>query len=89
LKIRIFSKKDCHLCDTAKEVLRRLSVRYSIAVEEIDIEQDPEAFEIYHEEIPVIFLEDRKLFKYRVDEPKLEKALQAASMKSQRNTDKH
>lgn len=43
----------------------------------IDIEQDPVLYEQYRNEIPVIFLAGRKLFKYRVDETKLDRALRA------------
>jgi len=56
-------------------LLREFSKRYPLMIEEVDIDQDPDAFEKYRHEIPVIFLEDRKLFKYRIDVKKLERAL--------------
>jgi Glutaredoxin-like domain (DUF836) len=48
-------------------------------VEVINIEQDNEAYEKYRYDIPVIFLDDVKLFKHRVDEEKLRKSLAARS----------
>ncbi len=67
------------MCEEAKSVLDHVAPEFDATVEVIDIEQDPEAYEKYHEEIPVIFLEDRKLFKLRVDEEGLRKALRARS----------
>jgi len=73
LKLTIYSKKDCHLCEEAKSVL----AKYPVEIEEIDIETDPQLFEKYRYEIPVIFLDDRKLFKYRVDEKKLQQLIRS------------
>ena len=75
MKIRIYSKPDCHLCDEAKEAIERVTKRLHIEVEVIDIEKDPELMNQYRYDIPVIFLDDRKIFKYRVDEQKLKKLL--------------
>jgi glutaredoxin len=75
MKIRIYSKPDCHLCDEAKETIQRVTKRLPIEVEVIDIEKDPELLNQYRYDIPVIFLDDRKIFKHRVDEEKLKKLL--------------
>jgi glutaredoxin len=73
MKIAIYSKPDCHLCDDAKTILKKLNLDF----EEINIENDAEAYEKYKWEIPVIFVDDVKLFKGIVDEVKLRKALKA------------
>lgn len=75
MKIRILSKPDCHLCDDAKQIIERVTERLPIEIEVIDIERDPELFNQYRYDIPVIFLEERKIFKHRVDEQKLKKIL--------------
>jgi len=75
LRLRIYSKPDCHLCEEAKSVLDKVAAEFHITVEVIHIEKDPETFEKYRYEIPVIFLDDVKLFKHRVDEEKLRKVL--------------
>ena len=59
------------MCEEAKSILRK----YPVELEEIDIEGDAQLLEKYREEIPVIFLDGRKLFKYRVDEKILRRAL--------------
>lgn len=74
-KIKILSKPHCHLCDEAKETIERVTNQLPIEVEVIDIEKDPELFKQYQYDIPVIFLNDRKIFKHRVDGQKLQKIL--------------
>ena len=63
------------MCDVAKELLHHFAETYPLTIEEVDIDQDPAAFEKYRYEIPVIFVDNRKLFKYRIDVKKLERAL--------------
>ena len=83
LRITVYSKRDCHLCDEAKGVLKRFAASYPLQINEQDIESDPALFEKFHDEIPVIFLENRKLFKYRIDEKKFRKAIEAALKEEQ------
>jgi thiol-disulfide isomerase/thioredoxin len=68
VKVEIFSKKDCHLCDEAKAVLLRVQARTPFELVELDIEKDPALFERFKEEVPVVFVDGHKAFKYRVDE---------------------
>jgi glutaredoxin len=75
MKIKILSKPDCHLCDEAKETIQRVTKRLPIEMEVINIEKDPDLFNQYRYDIPVIFLDERKIFKHRVDEQKLRKIL--------------
>lgn len=78
LKLRIYSKPDCHLCEVAKEVIQRAAKKYPLAIEIVNILDDPRAFDLYRNDIPVGFLEDRKLFKHRIDEKTLIRAIVAA-----------
>jgi glutaredoxin len=84
MKITIYTKKDCHLCDEAKSVLSKFAREYSFTVAEVDIEGDTALFEKYRYEIPVVLLDDRKIFKYRIDEKRFHRLLrEAASGKKQ------
>jgi len=87
LRVRIYSKKECHLCNEAKHILGRFASKYPLEIEEIDIEKDPAVFEQFHEEIPVIFLEETKLFKYKIDEKKFCKAIEMRLDSPQRSKD--
>lgn len=77
LKLRIYSKPDCHLCHEALNLIRSAGAAYPLEIETINIEEDPQAYELYKYEIPVGFLEGRKLFKYRIDAKTLTRALDA------------
>ncbi|PYS30801.1 MAG: thioredoxin family protein [Acidobacteria bacterium] len=73
MQIDIYSRPACHLCDEAKEVIERVRGRFPFAVRIINIEEDPALETAYGTEIPVVFINGNKAFKYRVDEAELEK----------------
>ncbi len=70
-KVEIYSKSDCHLCEVAKATIAKAGKLYPLEIVDIDISTDPDLFSTYREQIPVVFIDGRKLFKYRVDEDKL------------------
>lgn len=64
----VYSRKGCHLCEVVKESLSKLSRRGSFTWHEIDVDTDPELRRQYNDEVPVVFINGRKAFKYRMDE---------------------
>ncbi len=73
IQIEVYSRPGCHLCDDAKTVIERVQGRLNFALRIINIETDPELEKAYGEQIPVVFINGNKAFKYRVDEVELEK----------------
>ena len=73
IRIEIYSRPGCHLCDEAKEVIERVGLRFPFALSVINIDTDPELQKLYGEQIPVVFINGNKAFKYHVDEAELEK----------------
>jgi len=73
IQIDIYSRPGCHLCDEAKDVIDRVRKRHAFAVRVINIEEDPALESAYGTEIPVVFINGSKAFKYHVDERELEK----------------
>jgi glutaredoxin len=71
----IYSRDPCHLCEVAKEAVAELQRRIDFEVEVRDVDSDPEWRAAWGEQVPVGFLGDRKVFKYRVDPEALERAL--------------
>ena len=71
MKVSLYGKADCCLCDEAKEVIARVQRRVAFDLELIDIAADAELLARHGEEIPVVFIDGRKAFKYRVDEDEL------------------
>lgn len=74
-KLTIYSKKDCHLCEIAKEKLLDINNEIPFSIEEIDIEKDKTLFEKYKYLIPVIEMNGKRIFTYSVDENELKKLL--------------
>jgi glutaredoxin len=75
IRIEIYSRPGCHLCDEAKSVIESVQDRHRLEVHVINIEDDPELEARYGTEIPVVFINGRKSFKYRVDSHELERRL--------------
>jgi len=73
IQIDIYSRPGCHLCDEAKDFIDRVRKRHAFAVRVINIEEDPALESAYGTEIPVVFINGSKAFKYHVDERELEK----------------
>ena len=74
--ITLYTKPDCELCQEAKAMLLTLRRELGFELEEIDITTDAALQDAFCEEIPVGYLDGRKLFKYRVDPALLRRQLQ-------------
>lgn len=66
-EVVVYSRKGCHLCDIVKETLAQLHGEADFHWREIDIDTDHELQRKYNDEVPVVFINGRKAFKYRMD----------------------
>jgi len=73
IRIEIYSRPGCHLCDEAKEVIDRVGRRVPFNLSVINIDNDPALEKLYGEQIPIVFINGSKAFKFHVDEVELEK----------------
>jgi glutaredoxin len=64
----IYSRKGCHLCEVVKESLEKLARRGGFTWQEVDVDSDGELRRQFNDEVPVVFIDGRKAFKYRMDE---------------------
>lgn len=64
----IYSRKGCHLCEVVKESLSKLSRRGGFTWQEVDVDMDSELRRQFNDEVPVVFIDGRKAFKYHMDE---------------------
>ena len=74
-EVLVYSRKGCHLCDVVKETLAQLRGEADFEWREVDIDADPELCEKYNDEIPVVFIDGRKAFKYHMDGRRFLRAL--------------
>jgi len=73
LRVRLFTKRGCFLCDKAKAVLEQAHVKMPFSLEEVDIEapQNLSWHEKYRYDIPVIHLNEKEIFRHRLKEEDL------------------
>ena len=67
-EVIVYSRKGCHLCEIVKESLVKLHKRGGFNWREIDVDSNAEVRRLYNDEVPVVFINGRKAFKYRMDE---------------------
>ena len=67
-KVILYSRKGCHLCEIVKESLVKLERHAGFTWREVDVDSDPEIRRLYTDEVPVVFINGRKAFKYRMNE---------------------
>jgi glutaredoxin len=77
-QVTLYTRVGCCLCDEAKEVIAAARRRADFDYAEIDIDGDPELVRLYNVEVPVITINRRKAFKYRVDMNEFLKKLAAS-----------
>lgn len=82
--VEMLSKPDCHLCDEAKALLTAMQSQHAFVLREINIAEQAELLAQYGDEIPVIFIDGRKAFKYRIDPQQFVRRLQRRGVSGQR-----
>jgi thiol-disulfide isomerase/thioredoxin len=76
--LTVFGAPECCLCDEAKPVVDQVAAELGIPVEYVDITGSPELEAAHRTEIPVGFVGDRKVFKYRAEAATLRRVLERA-----------
>lgn len=79
--VRIYSRPGCCLCDDMKAVVEPIAREFGCEVEEVDISTDPALETEFGAEIPVLFVNGRKAFKYRVTAGELRRRLRRAGQR--------
>ena len=82
MKVDIYSKPSCSLCDEAIDVVERVRARIPFELRIISILEDPAGMMAWRYDIPVVLIDGALAFKHRVDEAAFEQLL----LKSQGGT---
>jgi len=67
VRITLYSRRDCHLCHEMRAVVDAVGRELALEVEEVDVDADPALTAAHGDEVPVLFVNGRKAFKYRLD----------------------
>jgi glutaredoxin len=79
LKVILYTKEDCGLCEDAEEVLRRARRLIHFDLERVFIENDRELLALHGDRVPVVTINGREIASAPVDEAKLQAALAYAA----------
>ncbi len=74
-RVTLIGKPGCHLCDDAREVVRRVCEETGTQFEERSITDDPALFDEHWDRIPVVLVDGRTHDFWRVDADRLRSAL--------------
>jgi len=77
--VTLYTRRNCHLCEEAHGVLRQARRRAEFELEVVDIDTEAELRRLYDREVPVIAINGRKAFKYRLTIEEFLKKLEARS----------
>ena len=75
IRVTLYGRRDCHLCHDMRAVVDAVGRRVPLAIEEVDVDTDPALRDAYGSEVPVLCVNGRRAFKYRVDAAALEARL--------------
>jgi len=67
-EVLVYSRKGCHLCEIVKETVTKAHRRGGFEWREIDVDSDNQLRREFSDEVPVVFINGRKAFKYRMTE---------------------
>jgi glutaredoxin len=77
LRVCVYVRQGCHLCDDAERLLAERQPRYGFTVEAVDVDADPALAERYGLCVPVVTVNGRERFRGRVAPALLDRLLRA------------
>ncbi|MFC1729896.1 glutaredoxin family protein [candidate division KSB1 bacterium] len=75
-RVRFYTKKNCSLCLAAHNVIQKVAGEIHFDLEVIDITSEKSLYREYIEKIPVIYINDNKIFQYFINENLFREALE-------------
>jgi glutaredoxin len=77
MRLVLYTRADCHLCEVALAALERVRAQHPFELDVVDLDREAGKGKLaaYDIEVPVVELDGRKVMKYRVDEARLRRLL--------------
>lgn len=76
LRLALYSRPGCHLCEDLRELCERLKSEFPLQLTEVNVDADPALAARYGAEVPVLLIDGRKAVKFRTTERALRRTLQ-------------
>ena len=77
MRLTVYSRAWCHLCDDLLAALAPIAARYGTPVEVIDVDSDAALEALHGERVPVLFADGTELCHYHLDTERVTAALDA------------
>lgn len=74
-RLTLYSRAGCCLCDSMENTIREVARKIPLDFEKVDVDESAELKAQYGAQVPVLLIDGRKAFKYRLTESVLEKRL--------------
>ena len=75
IELILYTRNDCPLCHEMEAVIAAELPKFDARIKRIEIDGDPELEARFGIEVPVLFVNDRKAFKYRCTAAELRQRL--------------
>jgi glutaredoxin len=66
VQVTFYTKAGCWLCDSTEEMLNGLMERHGLNIERREIDSDPELYELYRFDVPVLEFRDGRTLHGRI-----------------------
>ena len=66
VRVTLYTKAECPLCEEMAAVVAAVGAEVPLEVTAVDITGDPQLLGRFGDQVPVLFVDGRKAFKYRV-----------------------
>jgi glutaredoxin len=68
IRLTLYTRPDCHLCHEMRAVIDAVARDVPLTIEQVDVDRDQALAARYGAEVPVLAVNGRTAFKYRVDQ---------------------
>jgi glutaredoxin len=75
IELVLYTRADCELCHEMETLVEQERARFAARMDRIEIDGNSELEERFGQEVPVLFVNGRKAFKYRCTARELRKRL--------------
>ena len=79
LRVILYTRRGCHLCEHAWQLLLDAQQRFGCALETVDVDSDPRLAALYGEQVPVVAVGGKVRFRGVVNRVLLARVLRAES----------
>ena len=75
IKVEIYTRKGCHLCEVAEQIVREVRSEIPFELQIIDIEGNSDLEKEFGEEVPVTLINGRRHDYFKVDKVRFKDAI--------------